>query len=104
MFDPDMPHDIVAPRPWTTALLDQINDQFTNAGAEVTMSTPGQLLEDVDGLPLGVTAPTLETGTLGAPTMHGRILEALGITPDEACERWPNLRWAGTTNTTDTED
>ena len=57
-------------------------DQF------VTVSTSGELLEDVDGRPLGVGPTRVENGIFGGVTVTRADLDRLGLTAEEV----PNVR------------
>lgn len=57
------------------------------ADSERMMTTPGEVLEDVDGNPIGMTAPTTELVFIGAATITPDDLERAGLTEEDV----PNL-------------
>lgn len=82
----DTPRDVVRGEGLTVEALDRQN---ANQGwNEVTR--PGEITLDLDGIPTGVNAPTTEivhSDTIVSPSE----LHRLGVTVDQAKERWPNL-------------
>ncbi|MGD7707250.1 hypothetical protein [Microlunatus sp. Y2014] len=57
------------------------------AGKPVEYSVPGELLEDVDGQPLGVGPTEVGTAILGRPIISQAEADRLGVTQEE----FPNV-------------
>lgn len=79
------PADVVPPSPSTREQILQWNDQI---GATVTISVPGQMISDLDGLPAGMTPSEVYTVPLpGRLQVFRDQLDAAGLTEDDV----PNL-------------
>lgn len=57
-------------------------------GEVCVVYTPGELLEDVDGAPLGVSDSEFQHFTMARPTVHLAAVQAAGLTAADL----PNLR------------
>lgn len=84
---PRAPKDVVRST-LSTAMLDALD---AAVGGVVTVTEPGELVEDADGLPLSVGPSTSTTAGLGTCVFRAADLAQLGITTDEARRRWPAL-------------
>lgn len=84
-FDPPPPEDVVPRRG-----LDADTIQMLDAaqGQQIEITIPGNVLTDPDGVPIGVEAPTVATGSLAGVTIARADLAATGLTPQEV----PNVR------------
>lgn len=79
------PPDLVPPKPLTRAQLEEV---AALCGRAVTYVWPGDFIEDPDGNPVGMTASTTGTATVGAVTITRAEVDALGITEGDI----PNVR------------
>lgn len=81
----DAPEDIVPRAGLDRETILKLN---TIALQHATYHVPGELLEDVDGLPLGVGPSTTEPVTIARPVITRTELENAGLTEEEI----PNIR------------
>lgn len=85
-LNPDpAPRDVV-PRPGLTR--ETVLAFNEAAGKPVSVTEPGEVVEDVDGIPSHVGAPTETSAFLGRLTITRSQLADLGLTPEEV----PNVR------------
>lgn len=78
MIDDPAPADIVPRAPLSIRDLARLDKQFA-ADRQVSYTVPGNVIEDPDGIPIGVEAPVTGTGaTLCAPTIHAADVRHLG--------------------------
>lgn len=78
------PPDVVPPTGLTREDLLRMND---NTGTWTEVHTPGEVICDADGIPIGMTAGETNTVYFGGATVTPAQLEAVGLTPDDV----PNL-------------
>lgn len=79
------PEDVVprrGPDADTLRLLDAAH------GQQVQIVIPGEVVVDVDGIPIAVEPPTTTTGSLAGATINRAELAATGLTEQEV----PNVR------------
>jgi hypothetical protein len=72
----------------TVEVLDKLN---AAAGKPATITEPGEVLLDVDGIPNAVGPSTTSTGTIGAVAVSCKQLARLGVELEDARTRWPYL-------------
>lgn len=80
----EVPRDVV-PGPGPTR--DDLVRWNATVGQVVTGTIPGRLIEDVDGMPLGVEPSREITSIFGGASVTTAQLDAAGLTPDDV----PNL-------------
>lgn len=80
------PADVVPRPPLTLGTLRRLNDL---AGQHVTVTTPGQVIEDADGIPIGVEPSATTEATMAGAVFTRAELDRLGGHPDN----FPNLRF-----------
>ena len=86
-FPPPPPADVVPPPGLTIEALRQLNDMV---GREVVMSTPGRVLCDPDGIPIGIEPGETVLADLASPVISASEIERLGIDPND----FPNIVFA----------
>lgn len=86
----DVPADIV---PGAGLTLEGLRD--LNAAAETygTVTHPGDVILDADGVPVGVEESTTEEVYRGAAVIHKNDLDRLGLTIEDAKIFWPKLHY-----------
>jgi len=85
----EIPEDIVPRAGLTLETLRRLND---TAGQPLTLTEPGEVLLDPDGLPIGVGPSTTSTVTMSGVFPRAQ-LDQLGGDPDD----FPNLRFIDNT-------
>ena len=90
-FEPnEVPRD-VASQPLNDAELRDYylaaNERFANGPIHGTVTLPGEVIEDVDGIPLSVGPTRSYEGSIGAPVVTLALLHRLGLTVADV----PNL-------------
>lgn len=80
----DIPQDIVPPRGMTRETLLKLN---AAVGSDVVYEEPGEVTEDVDGIPAWVAPSKRFSATLNAATVSLREVQAVGLTRADV----PNL-------------
>jgi hypothetical protein len=83
MSSEEIPRDVI-PTGMTADALRQLN---TIVGKNITVQEPGEIIEDVNGVPIGVTESTTMTAMLGEPVVTAAEVQAAGLTPEDL----PNL-------------
>lgn len=86
---PFAPRDVVPPTGMTRESLKRQNDAVNT---EVTITTPGEVILDNDGIPNGVGPSTTTTGALGGIVITDTDQRRLGITEHELANDFPNVR------------
>lgn len=84
MFENQAPKDIVPVGELTIETV-RLLDEY--AGRTVQVVTPGEILTDPDGIPIGVGPMTRDTVTLAGAVITQREADRLGIDPSE----FPNI-------------
>ncbi|HPY26002.1 MAG TPA: hypothetical protein PLK19_16965 [Mycobacterium sp.] len=79
-FDPPPPPDIV-PRAGIDA--DTLRQLDAAQGQQVQIHIPGEVVVDVDGIPIAVEPPTTTTGSLAGVIVTRAELAATGLTEQE---------------------
>lgn len=82
--NPPPPRDIV---PGSGLSREDLLRQNANVGSVVDFHIPGEILEDSDGNPIGMTPSRTEKTIFGGASVTPAQLEAVGLTPDDV----PNL-------------
>lgn len=85
LFSQPVPRDVVPPTGLTREDVLRMND---NTGTWTQIHTPGEVVEDTDGNPIGVTPDEVETVYFAGAAMTEHELEQLGLSPEDV----PNIR------------
>lgn len=85
----------------TVDVLDSLN---AATGQSLTLSEPGEVLLDVDGIPNAVGPTLTTTETLGGSMFSARQVRRLGMTVEQARTRWPNLTFIDSNEGDNTHD
>lgn len=88
LFGDPPPRDTVPPTSITLDDLQRMNDMV---GKPVTVTIPGKVITDVDGVPIGVTESRTEPGGMFVAIVSRREIAALGLTPEDVQRDFPNL-------------
>lgn len=80
----DCPRDVVPPTASTRDTLLRMNAMV---GEIVTVLNPGEIVEDVDGFPIGMTENTVTRAPFAGAVVTPAHLASVGLTPQDV----PNL-------------
>lgn len=89
----ETPADVTPRRGLTTDTLDMLDTLARRGG---TVTEPGRVHVDVDGMPIAVDPPRATKAAGAGAWITPADLAALGITVDQAGRRWPNVHIADT--------
>lgn len=79
-YNEDHPADVVPKAGITADTLLRLNSAI---GQQISHQEPGEIMTDLDGVPIAAEDPTITEATLGGAVVTAAEVKAAGLTPDD---------------------